>query len=79
MRPSRARGSSGEQSDAAAAPEAPAEPEEPEPPRQDDDIPDAERAEMVAEVQNATPEGRFDPNKVAMELLKTELGARPLE
>ena len=36
-------------------------------------------AEMVAEVQNATPEGRFDPNKVAMELLKTELGARPLE
>ena len=78
-RPSRARGSSGEQSDAAAAPEAPAEPEEPEPPRQDDDIPDAERAEMVAEVQNATPEGRFDPNKVAMELLKTELGARPLE
>ena len=78
-RPSRARGSSGEQSDAAAAPEAPAEPEEPEPPRQDDDIPDAERAEMVAEVQNAAPEGRFDPIKVAMELLQTELGARPLE
>ena len=78
-RPSRARSTSDGQAEAAAAPEVPDEPEEPEPPRSDDEIPDSERAEMVAEVQNATPEGRFDPNKVAMELLQTELGARPLE
>ncbi|WP_287001987.1 MULTISPECIES: DNA polymerase III subunit gamma and tau [Gordonia] len=78
-RPSRARSGSDGQAQAAATQDVPPEPEEPEPPRQDDDIPESERAEMVAEVQNAAPEGRFDPNKLAMELLQTELGARPLE
>jgi DNA polymerase-3 subunit gamma/tau len=34
---------------------------------------------MVADAQSASPEGRHDPDKLALELLKTELGARPLE
>lgn len=75
-RPSRARDQG---APSAPAPEPVAEPEEPEPPRADEDIPDEERKEMVADAQAASPEGRHDPDKVALELLKTELGARPLE
>ena len=75
-RPSRAR----DQSVATApAPEPVAEPEEPEPPRADEDIPDEERAEMVADARTGAPEQRLDPDLVALELLKQELGARPIE
>nr|WP_223205533.1 DNA polymerase III subunit gamma and tau [Gordonia jinghuaiqii] len=75
-RPSRAR----DQGAAPApAPEPVAEPEEPEPPRADEDIPAEERAEMVADARTGSPEQRLDPDLVALELLKSELGARPLE
>ncbi|MFL1596580.1 MULTISPECIES: DNA polymerase III subunit gamma and tau [Gordonia] len=75
-RPSRAR----DQFVATApAPEPVAEPEEPEPPRADEDIPDEERAEMVADARTGAPEQRLDPDLVALELLKSELGARPIE
>ncbi|TSD94705.1 DNA polymerase III subunit gamma and tau [Gordonia rubripertincta] len=74
-RPSRSR----DQSAAAPPPEPVAEPEEPEPPRADEDIPDEERAEMVADARTGGPEKRLDPDQVALELLKSELGARPIE
>ena len=76
-RPSRARSDSAEGS--APAPEPDPEPEEPEPPRSDEEISDDERAEMVADAHNATPDARIDPDKLALDLLQTELGARPLE
>ncbi len=75
-RPSRARDQS---ATPAPAPEPVAEPEEPEPPRADEDIPPDERAEMVADARTGNPEQRLDPDQVALELLKSELGARPLE
>ncbi|MCZ4535093.1 DNA polymerase III subunit gamma and tau [Gordonia terrae] len=75
-RPSRARDQS---ATPAPAPEPVAEPEEPEPPRADEDIPHDERAEMVADARTGSPEQRLDPDQVALELLKSELGARPLE
>ncbi|MGW8813325.1 DNA polymerase III subunit gamma and tau [Gordonia terrae] len=75
-RPSRARDQS---ATPAPAPEPVAEPEEPEPPRADEDIPHDERAEMVADARTGNPEQRLDPDQVALELLKSELGARPLE
>ncbi|GAB93635.1 DNA polymerase III subunit gamma and tau [Gordonia rhizosphera] len=61
--------------------ETPPEPEDPEPqqPRSDDEITDAERDEMVAEAHSGPPERRLDPDQVALDLLKSELGARPLE
>lgn len=75
-RPSRAR----DQSAQPAAQQAPVEePEEPEPPRADEEIPDDERAEMVADAHSGPTESRLDPDKVAMELLQSELGARPLD
>ncbi|GAA1482440.1 hypothetical protein GCM10009624_28800 [Gordonia sinesedis] len=76
-RPSRGRDAATRQ--AASTPDPDPEPEEPEPPRADDDIPDAERAEMVAEAHRGSPDSRVDPDKLAMELLQNELGARPLE
>ncbi|MFE0748638.1 DNA polymerase III subunit gamma and tau [Gordonia sp. NPDC058843] len=75
-RPSRARDQS---ATPPPAPEPVAEPEEPEPPRADEDIPHDERAEMVADARTGNPEQRLDPDQVALELLKSELGARPLE
>ncbi|MGV9859336.1 DNA polymerase III subunit gamma and tau [Gordonia sp. NPDC003425] len=78
-RPSRARGQSDSGERPVAQPETAAEPEEPEPPRPDDEIPDAERAEMVAEAHRGGPGVRVDQDKLAMELLQNELGARPLE
>ncbi|WLP92637.1 DNA polymerase III subunit gamma and tau [Gordonia sp. NB41Y] len=83
-RPSRSQpkpeSGAGEPSAPAPAPEPDPEPgPEPEPPRADEDIPDDERAEMVADAHNATPDARIDPDKMALELLQTELGARPLE
>ncbi|WP_431840070.1 DNA polymerase III subunit gamma and tau [Gordonia hongkongensis] len=75
-RPSRARDQS---ATPVPAPEPVAEPEEPEPPRADEDIPHDERAEMVADARTGSPEQRLDPDQVALELLKSELGARPLE
>ena len=75
-RPSRARDQS---ATPAPTPEPVAEPEEPEPPRADEDIPHDERAEMVADARTGSPEQRLDPDQVALELLKSELGARPLE
>ena len=62
-----------------AAPEPAPEPEEPEPPRADEELTDAERDEMVADARTGSPERRLDPDQVALELLKSELGARPLE
>lgn len=76
-RPSRTRSDSAEGS--SPAPEPDPEPEEPEPPRSDEEISDDERAEMVADAHNATPDARIDPDKLALDLLQTELGARPLE
>ncbi|QTI69248.1 DNA polymerase III subunit gamma and tau [Gordonia polyisoprenivorans] len=76
-RPSRTRADSAEGS--SPAPEPDPEPEEPEPPRSDEEISDDERAEMVADAHNATPDARIDPDKLALDLLQTELGARPLE
>ena len=60
------------------APEPEPEPE-PEPLTADEDLTDDERDEMVAEAQNSAPDARLDPDQVALELLKSELGARPVE
>ncbi|RPA58575.1 DNA polymerase III subunit gamma and tau [Gordonia oryzae] len=76
-RPSRVRSDPAQGS--SPAPEPDPEPEEPEAPRSDEEISDDERAEMVADVHNATPDARIDPDKLALDLLQTELGARPLE
>lgn len=85
-RPSRANGQGGDRQvdtgdTGSGGADLPPEPEEPEPqePRSDDEISDAERDEMVAEAQSGRSEGRLDPETVAMDLLKNELGARPLE
>ncbi|MGC4961040.1 DNA polymerase III subunit gamma and tau [Gordonia sp. DT101] len=75
-RPSRARDQS---QSATPPPEHAPEPEEPEPPRPDEEITDAERDEMVADAHSGPPERRLDPDQVALELLRSELGARPLE
>ncbi|MXP24320.1 DNA polymerase III subunit gamma and tau [Gordonia sp. HNM0687] len=75
-RPSRGRDQA---ASPAAVPESAPEPEEPEPPRADDELTDAERDEMVADARTGSPEQRLDPDQVALELLKSELGARPLE
>ncbi|WP_344779397.1 DNA polymerase III subunit gamma and tau [Gordonia caeni] len=62
-------------------PEPPPEPEEPWPaePVPDEELTDAERDEMVANVHQGTPDARLDPDQVALELLKSELGARPVD
>ncbi|GAB18542.1 DNA polymerase III subunit gamma/tau [Gordonia effusa NBRC 100432] len=63
--------------------EAPQEPEEPsgppEPPTPDEELTDAERDEMVEQAKSSGSDARLDPEQVAMDLLKSELGARPLE
>ncbi|WP_454163957.1 DNA polymerase III subunit gamma and tau [Gordonia iterans] len=61
-------------------PEPPPEPEEPWPaePVPDEELSDAERAEMVASAHTGAPDARLDPDQVALELLKSELGARPV-
>ncbi len=74
-RPSRG-GESGGSQDALPEPEEPSPP----PPRADEDIPDAERDEMVAQAHDEPSAAQIrDPDEVALELLQTELGARPLE
>ncbi|WP_155821196.1 hypothetical protein [Gordonia hirsuta] len=62
-------------------PEAPPEPEEPWPaePIPDEELTDAERDEMVASARDGVADKRLDPDQVALELLKSELGARPFE
>ena len=56
------------------------EPEpEPEPPRADEDIPEDEQAEMVADAHSGTPDRRHDQGAVALDLLKSELGATVIE
>lgn len=79
-RPSRA---SDRQSDSAPTPSdfppEPEEPAQPEPPRPDEDLTDAERDEMVEQVKSTASDARLDPEQVAMDLLRSELGARPLE
>ncbi|HQV18950.1 MAG TPA: hypothetical protein PLC22_11660, partial [Gordonia sp. (in: high G+C Gram-positive bacteria)] len=58
----------------------PPEPEpEPEPPRADEDIPEEEQAEMVADAHSGTPDRHHDQGAVALDLLKTELGATVIE
>ena len=73
------RPSRGRDQPVAAPSELPPEPEEPAPPRSDEEITDAERDEMIADAHSGAPSGRLDPDKIAMELLQTELGARPIE
>ena len=62
-------------------PEAPPEPEEPRPaePVPDEELTDAERDEMVAHARHSAPDERLDPDQVALEILKSELGARPVD
>ena len=62
-------------------PEPPPEPEEPWPvePKPDEELTDAERDEMVATAHDGSPDARLDPDQVALELLKSELGARPVD
>ncbi|MFZ2509575.1 MAG: DNA polymerase III subunit gamma/tau, partial [Gordonia sp. (in: high G+C Gram-positive bacteria)] len=62
-------------------PEPPPEPEEPWPaePKPDEELTDAERDEMVATAHDGTPDKRLDPDQIALELLKSELGARPVD
>ncbi|MFT4086420.1 MAG: DNA polymerase III subunit gamma and tau [Gordonia sp. (in: high G+C Gram-positive bacteria)] len=65
-----------------SAAESQPEPEEPwqaPEPRPDEDLTDDERDEMVAQAQTGKPDERLDPTHVALELLKSELGARPVE
>ncbi|QHN32655.1 DNA polymerase III subunit gamma and tau [Gordonia amarae] len=58
----------------------PPEPEpEPEPPRADEDIPEDEQAEMVADAHSGTPDRRHDQGAAALDLLKSELGATVIE
>ncbi|NNG99182.1 DNA polymerase III subunit gamma and tau [Gordonia araii] len=67
---------------AATSDDLPPELEEPSPPppRSDEEIPDAERDEMVAEAHNnSSPSEIRDPDDVALELLQNELGARPID
>ncbi|NMO05118.1 DNA polymerase III subunit gamma and tau [Gordonia sp. TBRC 11910] len=84
-RPSQSSGNGERQQDPVPAPpEAVAEPEEPAPPpppppTPDEELTDAERDEMVEQAKSSGPDARLDPEQVAMELLKSELGARPLE
>ncbi|PVY29994.1 DNA polymerase III subunit gamma and tau [Williamsia muralis] len=80
VRPSRGAGAASASGD---APEPEPEPE-PEPvqappePVDDEDLTDAERDEMIATARDSTPDPRQDPEQVAIELLATELGARPI-
>ncbi|MBM7368335.1 DNA polymerase III subunit gamma and tau [Gordonia hydrophobica] len=60
-------------------PPEPEEPAEPAPPVPDEELTDAERDEMVAQAQSGSPDDRLDPDQAALELLKSELGARPVE
>ncbi|MGB3695932.1 MAG: DNA polymerase III subunit gamma/tau, partial [Gordonia sp. (in: high G+C Gram-positive bacteria)] len=76
-RPSRAHGAPPPDDGYDAPP--PPEPDEPAPPVPDEELTDAERDEMIAQAQNGTPDHRLDPDQVALELLKSELGARPIE
>ena len=82
-RPSRPSASADRRPSADAGPpppEPPPEPEEPWPaePVPDEELSDAERAEMVASAHTGAPDARLDPDQVALELLKSELGARPV-
>ena len=60
-------------------PPEPEEPAEPAPPVPDEELTDDERDEMVAQAQSGGPDDRLDPDQVALELLKSELGARPVD
>ena len=80
----RGQGPSHGPDDGPPPPEAPPEPEEPWPseppvPVPDEELSDAERDEMVAGAHEGKPDARLDPDQVALELLKSELGARPVE
>ncbi|MGB6040656.1 MAG: DNA polymerase III subunit gamma/tau, partial [Gordonia sp. (in: high G+C Gram-positive bacteria)] len=75
-RPSQPQGGQAAEASREATPELP-EPEAP--PVPDEELTHAERAEMVEQAQTGTPDHRLDPDQVALELLKSELGARPVE
>ncbi|MFT3716296.1 MAG: DNA polymerase III subunit gamma and tau [Gordonia sp. (in: high G+C Gram-positive bacteria)] len=94
QRPSRpepaGRAPAGPADDGPPPPEAPPEPEEPWPadpdasrlppePVPDEELTDAERDEMIAGAHEGAPDARLDPDQVALELLKSELGARPVD
>jgi DNA polymerase-3 subunit gamma/tau len=81
VRPSRGGGTGASASSDAPEPEPEPEPEPvPTPPEpvDDEDLTDAERDEMIATARDSTPDPRQDPEQVAIELLATELGARPI-
>ncbi|ALG83467.1 DNA polymerase III subunit gamma and tau [Gordonia phthalatica] len=77
-RPSRPRDPHAPEPSADYPPE-PEEPSEPVPPVPDEELTDDERDEMVAQAHSGGPDDRLDPDQVALELLKSELGARPVE
>jgi DNA polymerase-3 subunit gamma/tau len=80
VRPSRGS-SAGAGASAGDAPEPEPEPEPvpiPPEPVDDEDLTDAERDEMIATARDSTPDPRQDPEQVAIDLLATELGARPI-
>jgi DNA polymerase-3 subunit gamma/tau len=81
VRPSRGAGAGASASGDAPEPEPEPEPEPvPTPPEpvDDEDLTDAERDEMIATAKDSTPDPRQDPEQVAIALLATELGARPI-
>lgn len=78
VRPSRG-GASNPGDGEAPEPEPEPEPVPPAPePVSDEDLTDDERDEMIATARDSTPDPRQDPEQVAIDLLATELGARPL-
>lgn len=77
VRPSRG-GASNAGDGEAPDPEPEPEPEPVPAPVSDEDLTDAERDEMIATARDSTPDPRQDPEQVAIDLLATELGARPI-
>ncbi|WP_328856442.1 DNA polymerase III subunit gamma and tau [Williamsia herbipolensis] len=76
-------GRSGANAAAAGSSDEPPPPEEPSPepapPVADEDLTDADRDEMIADARDSDPDPRMDPEQVAMALLVSELGARPID
>jgi DNA polymerase-3 subunit gamma/tau len=79
VRPSRGGGAPTAGDVAEPEPEPEPEPVPPPPePVDDEDLTDAERDEMIATARDSTPDPHQDPEQVAIDLLTSELGARPI-
>jgi DNA polymerase-3 subunit gamma/tau len=83
VRPSRGGGGVASNAGDGEPPEPEPEPEpEPLPPEpepvSDEDLTDDERDEMIATARDSKPDPRQDPEQIAIALLATELGAKPL-